>query len=1068
MTLMRSPGTRPDSALPLNDLQASNALDLGPEPRMPGKHALNPPIVTILGAGIAGMTAAHELVERGFLVQVVEAEEDPYSPGTPLVGGMAANQRARVRANVEDLHQDLIDIATAPDERVKPEDRQVAACLLELFAFNRRVWLSTEKPARVRRVIYAAAPDADKKSLKFAKSLVGDLKDARERHRVQWIWDLALRSVLVGDIVAADNSSREELRTTARQVFCDLKRLSNTEELAIRLFSFAQFQSVEREHIKEALHTMVIPALEREFLSFRLRPRVLCGFEAEAPRARELFKIWAAWLRKRVPHCSLSLPDEIDQVAVEIVNPPPGAVSGAPRVHCWLEVDIIEQRLPGEHGFRFFPSFYRHIDDTMQRIPLFQGNQPTGKTVLNNLNPTIFQGIGFSESDTKKLAYPKGAPPGGHPRTQNGITRDGGDVGWDNSDREFCPPPPVEGTVVTLDRDLPRSIQGLRDRTDRLVRRLGGTPRDAVLLFAKLFRFMSTSPERRRLEYENVTWAKFLDVEKFSPPMQSQIKSAAQALVAFAVTVADARTYGNTAIQLLFDQLNGSNQTDRTLNGPTSDAWLEPWRGYLERQGVRFFCRKVEALDVIDEELVPVFSREKGVNGLATDGSRLLTDKEEHPGLRPDFYVLALNFERTRELLSKLPAIDAEKAPDFKQILKFWEEVQEKKGLEFMTGIQFFFDAKTDVGRGHMYFPKSAWALSSIAQTEFWSQQGSFADGYFGVLSVGICNPGKNPVHPDKKDFWHWLQKGNRHVEALQDRWANRYVVAKRVFDELKVRIGTAGQLDEPRCYHIDQKLSPMWEGENEDGPEISAEEKEHVGEPYPEFARFLASLAGVEKFRPGRDLDDHCVGDEEIAYHVNYNRWVVCSTFMATHTRLTTMEAANESGRHAVTAILKKLGESVPDENDESNWQPIEAYHHQGRMRRLNRKMYNGSRRLYDLPAFFNPEDYELEDFGVLRRIDRRLSALGLEHLLDILKFDQKLNHAMDAVDIYGDETTLRELLGVLFSGIDAALTDEFGRDYRTNFDGLRPTAENMTKANLLPKVFPELRNLLETLAKA
>ena len=25
--------------------------------------------------------------------------------------------------------------------------------------------------------------------------------------------------------------------------------------------------------------------------------------------------------------------------------------------------------LPGEHGFRFFPGFYKHVTDTMQRIP---------------------------------------------------------------------------------------------------------------------------------------------------------------------------------------------------------------------------------------------------------------------------------------------------------------------------------------------------------------------------------------------------------------------------------------------------------------------------------------------------------------------------------------------------------------------------------------------------------------------------------------------------------------------------------------------------------------------------
>ena len=38
--------------------------------------------------------------------------------------------------------------------------------------------------------------------------------------------------------------------------------------------------------------------------------------------------------------------------------------------------------LPGEHGFRFFPRFYRHVTSTMKEIP-FQG-----KTVYDNLTQT--------------------------------------------------------------------------------------------------------------------------------------------------------------------------------------------------------------------------------------------------------------------------------------------------------------------------------------------------------------------------------------------------------------------------------------------------------------------------------------------------------------------------------------------------------------------------------------------------------------------------------------------------------------------------------------------------------
>jgi uncharacterized protein with NAD-binding domain and iron-sulfur cluster len=38
------------------------------------------------------------------------------------------------------------------------------------------------------------------------------------------------------------------------------------------------------------------------------------------------------------------------------------------------------QLLPGEHGFRFFPGFYRHLPDTFARIP-----DGAGKTVLDHL-----------------------------------------------------------------------------------------------------------------------------------------------------------------------------------------------------------------------------------------------------------------------------------------------------------------------------------------------------------------------------------------------------------------------------------------------------------------------------------------------------------------------------------------------------------------------------------------------------------------------------------------------------------------------------------------------------------
>src|SRR6516165_1512934 len=51
-------------------------------------------------------------------------------------------------------------------------------------------------------------------------------------------------------------------------------------------------------------------------------------------------------------------------------------------------VASIEHALPGEHGFRFFPGFYKHVIDTMRRIPSFDG-----RTVADHLVPTTRMGI---------------------------------------------------------------------------------------------------------------------------------------------------------------------------------------------------------------------------------------------------------------------------------------------------------------------------------------------------------------------------------------------------------------------------------------------------------------------------------------------------------------------------------------------------------------------------------------------------------------------------------------------------------------------------------------------------
>ena len=60
-------------------------------------------------------------------------------------------------------------------------------------------------------------------------------------------------------------------------------------------------------------------------------------------------------------------------------------------------------------------------------------------------------------------------------------------------------------------------------------------------------------------------------------------------LVASKAEKANARTVGQVGIQLLIDLFTGVRPTDRILDGPTNDVWIEPWVSHLtQKLGVSY------------------------------------------------------------------------------------------------------------------------------------------------------------------------------------------------------------------------------------------------------------------------------------------------------------------------------------------------------------------------------------------------------------------------------------------------------------------------------------------------
>jgi uncharacterized protein with NAD-binding domain and iron-sulfur cluster len=191
--------------------------------------------------------------------------------------------------------------------------------------------------------------------------------------------------------------------------------------------------------------------------------------------------------------------------------------------------------LPGEHGFRFFPGFYRHIPDTMKRIPYH------GRTVFHNLLDT----------------------------TQTQLARAG-------KTELFLP-----AHFPATPRDLFESFQFFY--TDNL----GLPPEDLRYYVERLLVLLTSCTERRFAEYEHIDWWTFVDAVHHSEAFRKYCADGiTRTCVACRADQMSTRTGGYILLQLLFSMATPGAQVDRVLNGPTNDVWINPWLEHLRQLGV--------------------------------------------------------------------------------------------------------------------------------------------------------------------------------------------------------------------------------------------------------------------------------------------------------------------------------------------------------------------------------------------------------------------------------------------------------------------------------------------------
>src|SRR3954451_10247906 len=193
--------------------------------------------------------------------------------------------------------------------------------------------------------------------------------------------------------------------------------------------------------------------------------------------------------------------------------------------------------LPAEHGFRFFPGFYRHLPDTMRRIPVGDGS------AFDRLVGT----------DRILLAQAGG-----------------------------------RNELLTA-AHLPESVDDLEAVSRFLFEaftQLGIPPEDHAFFMERLLTLLTSCEERRFGQWELQAWWDFVDAEHHSPAFRKLLADGlTRTLVAARAREISARTGSYILLQIAFDLARAGGRADRVLDGPTSDVWIDPWVRHLRERG---------------------------------------------------------------------------------------------------------------------------------------------------------------------------------------------------------------------------------------------------------------------------------------------------------------------------------------------------------------------------------------------------------------------------------------------------------------------------------------------------
>lgn len=506
------------------------------------------------------------------------------------------------------------------------------------------------------------------------------------------------------------------------------------------------------------------------------------------------------------------------------------------------------KNLPAEHGFRFFPGFYRHLDETMEKI-----RYSTNTNVRDIL-------LGIDQMNYARFGKDVISMPTGSPDTHKGL-------------------------LAMLKKWLSRD-------------KVGMPLRDLLKYWLRLGRFFASCDERIHEEYEHISWWDFLRANGTSEHYRRYFASSSRILVAADPVKASTKTNGIITEQFIFDLRE--KVADRVLPGPTNQTWLFPWLYQLQGLPTLRFFFNAEVSEVLVDaaagEVSGLVINHRGT-GEGEKFSRLVgADLKTGPVLQPeslpqdpvtaDYYLCATPVEVTARYLKKNDNWTdlAQADPSLQRIVELQQHTQWMTGVVFyLTGDITALQAQTL--NGHSVYIDTPFALTSLFQERHWDStdfpMSDFGQGDLtGICSVCVSN--WNDTKPDSEQLPNggkgriYGQSAQKTIENGGDFAAGKEKLIEELWADLKESLTVNGNpvLDDSNLlhWHIDPAIQMV------DGKVVNSEP-------------LLVNRVNSWHLRP----------DTATAVP----NFLLCGDYVRTNTDLATMEAACESGLRASNAIL-------------------------------------------------------------------------------------------------------------------------------------------------------------------